>query len=121
MPVNPFSFLAQAISDLLSANLGLFESMGLGLFRGIAVILLAWFGVKAALSSAQGGPGFNFAKFADLLLLIAFGLAMETYYSTPLPGMGYSFSELVTKGSPIPFEPDRKQSGRSDFKRDHDS
>jgi hypothetical protein len=97
MPVNPFSFLAQAISDLLNSNLGLFESMGLSLFRGLAVILLAWFGVKAALSSAQGGAGFNFAKFADLLLLIAFGLGMETYYSSPVPGMGYSFSDLVTR------------------------
>jgi type IV secretory pathway VirB6-like protein len=97
VPVNPFSFLAQAITDLLTSNLGLFESMGLSLFRGLAVILLAWFGVKAALSSAQGGPGFNFAKFADLVLLIAFGLAMETYYSTPSPGMGYSFSDLVTR------------------------
>jgi hypothetical protein len=97
MPVNPFSFLAQAISDLLNSNLGLFESMGLNLFRGLAVILLAWFGVKAALSAAQGGPGFNFAKFADLLLLIAFGLGMETYYSNPLPSMGYSFSDLVTR------------------------
>ena len=97
MPVNPFSFLAQANSDLLTSNLGLFEAMGLSLFRGFAVILLAWFGVKAALSSAQGGPGFNFAKFADLILVIAFGLAMETYYSTPIPGMGYSFSDLVTR------------------------
>ena len=97
MPVNPFSFLAQAISDLLNSNLGLFESMGLSLFRGLAVILLAWFGIKAALSSAQGHPGFNFAKFADLLLLISFGLAMETYYSTPIPGFGYSFSDLVTR------------------------
>ena len=89
MPVNPFSFLAQAISDLLNSNLGLFESMGLSLFRGLAVILLAWFGIKAALNSAQGHPGFNFAKFADLLLLISFGLAMETYYSTEIPGFGY--------------------------------
>jgi type IV secretory pathway VirB6-like protein len=97
VPVNPFSFLAQAITDLLTSNIGLFESLGLSLFRGLAVILLAWFGVKAALSCAQGGPGFNFAKFADLVLLIAFGLAMETYYSTPLPGMGYSFSDLVTR------------------------
>src|SRR5712691_2743080 len=97
MPVNPCSFLAQAISELLTSNLGLFESMGLSLFRGLAVILLAWFGVKAALNSAQGHPGFNFAKFADLLLLISFGLAMETYYSTPIPGMGYSFSDLITR------------------------
>ena len=97
MPVNPFSFLAQAISELLNSNLGLFESLGLSLFRGLAVILLAWFGVKAALSAAQGGPGFNFAKFADLLLLISFGLGMEIYYSNPVPRMGYSFSDLITR------------------------
>lgn len=97
MPANPFSFLSEAITDLLNTNLGLFELLGLTLFRGLAVILLAWFGVKAGLSSAQGGPGFNFAKFADLLLLIAFGLAMETYYSTQLPGFGYSFSDLITR------------------------
>ncbi len=97
MSLNPFSFLSQAISDLLNSNLGLFESLGLNLFRGLAVILLAWFGVKAALSSAQGGPGFNFAKFADLILVISFGLAMETYYSAQLPGIGYSFSDLVTR------------------------
>ena len=97
MPVNPFSFLAQAISDLLNSNLGLLESTGLSLFRGLAVILLAWFGVRAALSASQGGPGFEFAKLADLLLLIAFGLGMETYYSTPLPSLGYGFSDLVTR------------------------
>jgi type IV secretory pathway VirB6-like protein len=84
MPVNPFSFLAQAISDLLNSNLGLFESMGLSLFRGLAVILLAWFGIKAALSSAQGHPGFNFAKFADLLLLISFGLREAQFLSNQI-------------------------------------
>jgi type IV secretory pathway VirB6-like protein len=61
------------------------------------VILIAWFGVKSALSASQGHGGFHFAKFADLILMIAFGLGMLTYYSTPIPGMGYSFSDLITK------------------------
>ncbi len=58
------------------------------MFRGLAVILIVWFGVKSALSASQGHGGFHFAKFADLILMIAFGLGMLTYYSTPIPGIG---------------------------------
>jgi hypothetical protein len=93
---NIFSFISQAISDLLTSKLGFLEASGLNLFRGLAIIMMAWFGIKAAISSAQGGEGFNFSKFADLLLLIAFGFAMLTYYTSPIPGMNQSFSELVT-------------------------
>lgn len=94
---NIFEFIKQAIIDLLTTKLGFLESSGMNLFRGLALIMIAWFGIKTALNSAQGGEGFNFAKFADLLLLIAFGFAMLTYYTSPLPGMGQSFSELVTQ------------------------
>ncbi len=97
MDHNIFEFIKQAISDLLTSKLGFLEASGLNLFRGLAVIMIAWFGVKAAISSAQGGEGFNFGKFADLLLIIAFGFAMLTYYTNPLPGMNSSFSDLVTR------------------------
>jgi hypothetical protein len=98
MEQNPFTFLGQAISQLLSTNSAPIEATGLNIFRGLAVILIAWFGIKSALSAAQGQQGgFHFARFADLLLLISFGLGMLTYYSTPLPGIGYSFSDLITK------------------------
>lgn len=93
---NVFEFLKLAITELLTTKLGFLQASGLNLFRGLALIMIAWFGIKAALSSAQGGEGFNFAKFADLLLMIAFGFAMLTYYTTPLPGMTHSFSEVVT-------------------------
>lgn len=97
MNQNPFTFLAQAITQLLQTNSGLFEASGLNIFRGLAVILIAWFGVKAALSAAHGHGGFNFAKFADLILLISFGFGMLTYYSSPIPSIGYSFSDLITQ------------------------
>src|ERR1700728_1029110 len=98
MEQNPFTFIGQAISQLLSSNSSTLQATGLDIFRGLAVILIAWFGVKAALSASQGGGGgFHFAKFADLILMIAFGLGMLTYYSTPIPGVGYSFSDLITK------------------------
>src|ERR1017187_2451854 len=97
MNQNPFTFLGQAISQLLTTKSAAIQSMGLNMFRGLAVILIVWFGVKAALSAAHGHGGFNFAKFADLILLISFGLGMLTYYSTPIPGVGYGFSDLITQ------------------------
>jgi type IV secretory pathway VirB6-like protein len=35
-------------------------------------------------------------RFARLLLTIAFGFAMITYYESPIPGIGVSFSNLIT-------------------------
>jgi hypothetical protein len=98
MPQNPFTFLGAAISQLLSSKSAALEATGLDIFRGLAVIIIVWFGVKSALSASQGhGGGFHFAKFADLILMISFGLGMLTYYSTPIPGVGLSFSDLITQ------------------------
>src|SRR5260370_23974036 len=71
--------------------------MGSHLFRGFAVILIAWFGIKTALASAGSGHGtlFHFDHFAALLLTIAFGFGMSTYYSKPIPGIGVSFYHLI--------------------------
>lgn len=97
MGQNLISFVGQAITQLLTSKGSVFQSTGLDIFRGLAVILIVWFGIKSALSASQGGGGFHFAKFADLILMIAFGLGMLTYYSTPIPGVGYSFSDLITQ------------------------
>jgi hypothetical protein len=98
MGQNYLTFISQAIDELLSAHSAALQSTGINIFRGLATILLVWFGVKAALSASQGhGGGFHFARFADLILTIAFGLGMLTYYSVPIPGTGYSFSGLITK------------------------
>src|ERR1700733_10382890 len=97
MQQNPFTFLGQAITQLLTTKSAGLQATGLDIFRGLAVILIVWFGIKSALSASQGLGGFHFAKFADLILMIAFGLGMLTYYSTPIPGVGLSFSDLITK------------------------
>ena len=49
-----------------------------------------------ALASASGRPAVQFDHFASLLLTISFGFAMVNYYSTPIPGIGTSFHNLVT-------------------------
>jgi hypothetical protein len=89
-------YIFQAINTLLTQNLGFFDSMGQNLFRSFATILIAWYGIKSALSAASGKNPFQFDNFASLLLTISFGFAMVNYYSTPIPGVGTSFHNLIT-------------------------
>ena len=96
MPPNSTNDLFQFLTELLTAHSDTFQALGLNLFRGFALILIVWFGVKSALSSASGGPGFHLDHFAQLILTIAFGFAMITYYSQPLPAIGVSFHKLIT-------------------------
>jgi len=96
MQTDFLQFLYQAINDLLTQNLGFFDAMGQNLFRMFATILIAWYGIKSALSAASGKYTFQFDHFASLLLTIAFGFAMVNYYSTPIPGIGASFHSLIT-------------------------
>jgi 4-amino-4-deoxy-L-arabinose transferase-like glycosyltransferase len=58
MQENPFTFLGQAISQLLSSHSAALQAAGLNMFRGLAVILIAWFGIKAALSASQDTAAF---------------------------------------------------------------
>ena len=92
-------FIFQAINNLLTQNLGFFDTMGQNLFRSFATILIAWYGIKSALSAAGGKHPFHFDNFASLLLTISFGFAMVNYYSTPIPAVGTSFHNLVTDES----------------------
>jgi hypothetical protein len=96
MQTDYLQYIFQAINTLLTQNLGFFDAMGQNLFRSFATILVAWFGIKSALASASGRSPFHFDNFASLLLTISFGFAMVNYYSTPIPGIGTSFHNLVT-------------------------
>jgi len=92
-------FIFQAINNLLTQNLGFFDAMGQNLFRSFATILVVWYGVKSALSSASGKHFLHFDNFASLLLTISFGFGMVNYYSAPIPGIGTSFHNLITDES----------------------
>src|SRR5947209_20541026 len=89
-------FIFRAINTLLTQNLGFFDAMGQNLFRMFATILIVWYGLKSALSAAGGKHPFHFDNFASLLLTISFGFAMVNYYSSPIPGIGTSFHNLIT-------------------------
>ncbi len=94
---SPFS--ARPSASFCPRTAGHYRQAGLDMFRGLAVILLAWFGIKSALSASQGHGGFHFGKFADLILLISFGLGMLTYYSTPIPVSVTASATLSQRGS----------------------
>ncbi len=94
--IDPFASITGAIVDLLVRDGDMFLRLGTNLFRGLATIVIAWFGIRAALGSAEGGATLPLGRFAALLVTIAFGYAMITYYRTPLPGIGLSFTQLLT-------------------------
>ena len=56
---NYFDWALAAITTLLNANTNVFVSMGQNLFRGLATIMLAWFGIKTALSSGDHWGGIH--------------------------------------------------------------
>jgi hypothetical protein len=99
MVTNYLQFIFQAINNLLTQNLGLFDAMGQNLFRMFATILVAWYGLRSALGAAGGRYPFHFDNFASLLLTISFGFGMVNYYSAPLPGIGASFHNVLTDES----------------------
>ena len=90
-----YSWFVQTVTQLVTQHSDLFQALGLNLFRGFAIILIAWTGIQIALSSASG-TGVRFDRFASLLMHIAFTFAMLKYYSVPIPGIGISFHKLIT-------------------------
>jgi type IV secretory pathway VirB6-like protein len=84
----------QAISNLLTVYEPEFLRFGYQLFVSFATILIAWHGIRMMFSHDHlGEQMFDFAK---LLLFVSFGYALITFYETPLPGIGVSFSNLIT-------------------------
>lgn len=95
MPPSSMEDLFQFLSELMTQHADLFLTAGMTMFRGFATILVVWFGVKSALASASGGPAFRFDHFVSLIMTIAFGFGMITFYARPIPGFGVSFYHLI--------------------------
>jgi hypothetical protein len=91
-----FADLFAYLSDLMTTHGDFFVGIGLNMFRGLALILIAWFGAKTALAAGGGHGGFRLDHFAQLILTIALGLTMIKFYTSPIPGFGRSFSRLIT-------------------------
>ena len=86
--------IQQAITSLLTTSEPEFERLGYSLFVSFATILIVWHGIQIMLSGDSLGD--HLFGFAKLLLFIAFGYAMVAFYASPIPGIGVSFSHLIT-------------------------
>jgi hypothetical protein len=84
----------QAITSLLTTYEPEFLRMGYSLFVAFATILIVWQGIQIMLSGDSLGD--HLFGFAKLLLFIAFGYALVAFYESPIPGIGVSFSNLIT-------------------------
>src|SRR6187455_151404 len=94
MQLNLLPTVQQAIANLLTVYEPEFLRFGYSLFLSFATILIVWQGVKMMFSHDNLGDSmFDFAK---LLLFVAFGYAFIAFYEAPIPGLGVSFSNLIT-------------------------
>src|SRR5580693_9400919 len=75
------------------------DSLGLHMVIALATIMLVWCGVQEALASAQGGPGFNLAKFLSFFVLITFAYCFVKFYDSSIPGIGYSLKGFISGGT----------------------
>ena len=100
MPPEPrlatIATIQQAITSLLTTYEPTFLTFGLTFFRSIAVILIVWHGLKMMFTQHTVDTSEQIFEFAKLLMFISFGYALIAYYESPIPGVGVSFSNLIT-------------------------
>jgi len=92
--LNLLPTIQQAIANLLMVYEPEFLRFGHGLFLSFATIIICWQGIRMMLS--HEGLGDQMFDFAKLLMTVAFGYSFITFYEAPLPGIGVSFSNLIT-------------------------
>ena len=92
--LNLIPTIQQAIASLLTTYEPEFIRLGYQLFLSFATILICWHGIKMMFSN--DGLGDRMFEFAKLLLFVAFGYSFIAFYESPIPGIGISFSNLIT-------------------------
>lgn len=83
-----------AIDNLLTVYEPEFLRFGYQLFIAFATIVIAWQGIT--MMFARDGLAEQMFDFAKLLLFVSFGYAFIAFYQAPIPGIGLSFSNLIT-------------------------
>src|ERR1700723_2770976 len=91
--------ITQGCDSLTTTAAPSIDALGLHICIALATIMLVWFGVQESLASAQGGPGFNMAKFLNFFMLITFAYVMVRFYDSTIPGVGYSLRGFINGGA----------------------
>ena len=91
---DPIATVQQAITSLLTTHEPQFLGIGLRMYLSFATVVLSWYGMRMMLAPRHAED--HLWGFARLLLAVSFGYAMINFYESPLPGLGISFSNLIT-------------------------
>jgi len=97
--MNLLDWINQGITSLTSTGSPSIDALGFHIFLALLTTMMVWFGVTEALASAQGGVGFNMAKFVEFVVLASFAYTLIEFYDTAIPGVGYSFKDFINVGS----------------------
>ena len=92
--LNLIPTIQAAITSLLTVYEPEFLRFGTAMFMSFAAIVISWQGIR--MMFGRGGLGDGMFEFAKLLLFVSFGYAMIAFYESPIPGIGVSFSNLIT-------------------------
>jgi type IV secretory pathway VirB6-like protein len=94
-----FDFIAQSCQSLSATASPAITAIGVHIVLALATIMMVWFGVQEALSSAQGGAGFNMGRFLNFFTLLTFAYAMVNFYDSAIPGLGFSIKSFIDGGT----------------------
>ncbi len=83
-----------AILDMLSSTEPTFLAAGIRIAQSIILIRLVWFGVMTSLNHHHYGAT-PVGEFIELIFTLVTGYALTTFYASPLPVLGTSFSNLI--------------------------
>jgi len=97
--MNLLDLINQGIATLTTTSGPSIQALGFRMFVALLTTMMVWFGVQEALSSAQGGPGFNMARFIHFVVLASFTYTLIEFYDSAIPGVGYSFKDFIGVGA----------------------
>ena len=97
--MNLLDWINQGITALTTTSGPSIEALGFHMFVALLTTMMVWFGVQEALSSAQGGSGFNMARFIDFVVMASFAYTLIEFYDSAIPGVGYSFKDFISVGA----------------------
>jgi hypothetical protein len=97
--MNLLDWINQGVDTLSNTASPGIDALGFRIFVALLTAMMVWFGVQEALASAQGGSGFNMAKFVHFVVLGSFTYTLIEFYHSAIPGVGYSFHDFITAGA----------------------
>ena len=86
-------FLDQVMDDIMTTNGPTILNAGNALWRGLAVIVVVWTGIKIAMSGT-----FSMWALIELVIGLWIPWVMLLFYATPIPGVGFTFPGMIAGG-----------------------